>query len=112
MEIVTLIGLLAFPSKMVGVIKTLKAGDKETAMSTGLLIAITIATLFLAANANSFEGWVLVDQFGPLGSMDAASIVIVGLLYGSAAAKAYDFQNAFDDKSSAAEPRLLAPPSS
>lgn len=110
MEIITLIGLLAFPSKMLGVIKTWKAGDKETAVSTGVLIALTIATLLLAANANSFESWVLIDQFGPLGSMDVASIVLTGMLYGSVAAKAYDLQNAFDNKTTAAEPRLLKKP--
>lgn len=110
MEVITLVSLLALPTQLLGVLKTVRVKDYEKAVCTVLLIVLMVGVLFVAANADSFKTWVLVEQFGPLGSMDGMSILLLGVIYGCAVAKAYDVQNAIDNTSTAKEPRLLAPP--
>lgn len=110
MEVITLVSLLALPSVLLKIFKSLRSPDKEQAIGALVIMGLTILVLALAGQAEATSDWVVSDQFGPLGDLDFASVVLLGMMYGSTVAKAYDLQNAIDNSSTAREPRLLAPP--
>lgn len=69
-----------------------------------------IVLVALAAHAQVTETLVLPGVSTPMGKLDGASIVLVGLLASSLASSLVDVKAAVDNTDSAAKPPLLDPP--
>lgn len=106
METVGFLALAALVVKVVGVIKAI-GKDSNYVITQAVTWAVGVAVLFLAGQAAVTEAIMLPGFATPLGAMDAASVVIAGLVLGSSAAFAYDVRKSLDNSDSAAEPKLI-----
>lgn len=90
MEVITLASLIALISKIVTVVKSI--GKNSNIVLTQLLTwAVGVGVLALAANADVTKGFQIFSGH-TLGSLDFASIVLLGLSYASGGSFAYDFK--------------------
>lgn len=105
MEIVSLVGLIALVWKVVDVLR-LAAGRDKGAVTQLLAWVVGVGAIFLAANSDIGETWD-VGAGKPLGLLNGASLVLLGLMYSSAASAAVDVKQAIDGHDSAAKPGLL-----
>lgn len=106
MEIVGFLALAATVIKIVGVIKAL-GKDTNYVVTQVVTWVVGIAVLFLAGAASVTEGMVLPGFDMAVGAMDAASVIIAGLVLGSSGAFAYDVKKARDNSDTAVEHSLL-----
>lgn len=106
MEPFTLAALAALVVKIVSVVKSL-GKDRNAVVTQALTWAVGVAVAFLAAHADLTSALVVADR--QLGSLDAGSLVLVGLSLSSLGSFAYDVKKSVDGTDSAAEPRLLPP---
>ncbi len=106
MEAVGFLALAALVIKVVSVVKAL-GKDANYVVTQVVTWSVGIAVLFLAGQAEVTQSLVIPGFGMTLGTMDAASIVLAGLVLGSTGAFAYDYKKARDNTDSATEPTLL-----
>lgn len=100
-------------NKIIELIKYLRARDVNAAV-TLLMIHITgVVVMLFAAAAKVSETLVIPGTSAPIGQLDTASVIFMGLTFASLTSKLYDFQKAIDQSDSAAQPSLtgIAPAS-
>lgn len=114
MEAVAILAALAFAvNKTVTVIKALFAKDRRTAVTVLLVWVVGIIALNVAAHAKLTEALVVPGLAVSLGSLDTASLCLLGWMVGSTGSFAFSFTQAIDSSQSAREPSLplsSAPP--
>ena len=106
METVGFLALAALVIKVVSVIKAI-GKDANYVITQVVTWAVGILVLFLAGQAEVTQSQVIPGFGMTLGTMDAASIILAGLVLGSTGAFAYDYKKARDNTDSASEPNLL-----
>lgn len=102
------IGTLA--SKVVGFLKYLRNKDWNASFTLVAVWVAGVVAVVLGAAAEVTEGLVLPGTLTPLGSLDGASQVFLGMSLTSFIAFVYDFRKALDNTDFAKEPPLLKPP--
>lgn len=106
MEAVGFLALATTVIKIVSVIKSI-GKDANYVVTQAITWVVGIAVLFLAGQAE-VTATLIIPGFGmTLGTMDAASVILAGLVLGSTGAFAYDYKKARDNTDSATEPTLL-----
>lgn len=111
MEVVIFAAFAFAVNKTVTVIKALFAKDRRTAVTMLIVWAVGIAALNLAAHAKLTEAYIVPGLSVPLGSLDTASLFLLGWLAGSSGSFAFSFTQAIDGTQSAREPSLpITPP--
>jgi len=104
------VGFLALAATVIKIVSVVKAIGKDTnyVATQAATWAVGVAVLFLAGAASVTANLELPGFEGtPLGSMDAASVVLAGLVLGSTAAFSYDVRKSLDNSDSAVEASLL-----
>lgn len=105
MEVFTLAFLVAIPIKFTAVTKFIRAKQWGDALTQLYVTVVAVVVAFLGANANAMEN---IDINGAsLGSLDAASTVLLGLGIASVGSVVYDFKKARDNNDTAKEPSLV-----
>ena len=107
------VGFLALATLVIKLVSVIKAVGKDNNYVTTQVVTwvVGIAVLFLAGQASVTET-LMIPGFGiTAGDMDAASVILAGLVLGSTGAFAYDYKKARDNTDSSVEPSLLKPPS-
>lgn len=104
MEALTLVALIALIWKFTDAVKMLIAKDYSI-VTQFIAWATGVAAAFLAANSDIGESWD-VGAPVPLGLLNAWSLVLLGMAWGSAGSGLVDFKRAFDRSDSAAVPSL------
>jgi len=99
------IGLLA--SKVIEMLKYLRNKDMNGAFTLAAVWIAGVVSTFLAAAAKVTETLVLPGTSIPLGTLDGASLVLIGLTLTSTIGTVYDFKKALDNGDSAKQPPLL-----
>lgn len=108
MEAVVIFAGLAFAiNKTMSVLKALINRDVNTVVSQVGIWALGFAGLSLAAHAAVTEAYALPGFTEPLGTLDWASLALLGWILGSSGSFAYDFKKAVDGSDSASEAKLV-----
>jgi hypothetical protein len=107
MEVLTLASLIALGMTMVRFLKFLKAADWNAVTVQSATWIVGIALVFLAAEANVTSHLTLWSGVPPLADINAASKVLLGLMFLSLGSQVYEFKKALDHNDTAAEPALL-----
>jgi hypothetical protein len=108
MPAVTFLAALAAIWKVLDLVKFAKAKDVNGALTLLCAMGLGIAAAFLFAQADIADGWD-VGTTMPLSQLDGASLVILGLLWGSGASALVSFKQARDNADSATVPKLVNP---
>lgn len=107
MEVISLIAILALGKKLVDLLKYVRAADWNASITQVVTWIAFVGILALAGAADVSSG---IEVFAgqTLGSLDFASLVLAGLIYGSASSVVLvDFRKAIDRSDSAKTPPLL-----
>ena len=107
MEITALIVLATLATKIIDVLKYLQARDWNGVFTQVSVWAAGVIVIFMAAQAQAFEGVQVPSIDQALGLLDFWSLVIVGLSITSLLSTVYDFKKAIDNTDSASVPALL-----
>jgi hypothetical protein len=91
-------------------LRYLKARDWNGAAGIGLACLLGWGVIALAANAEVTENLRLITDGPPIGDMDFASILLLGIGFGTGASAVVDFRKAIDSSTSAEKPKVLGPP--
>lgn len=105
--VVSFLVLGTLAGKIVELFKYLKNGDRNGAFTLLSVWIAGIMVIFLGANADAFSALVVPGMEVPLGSLNWASLVLVGMSLTSFIAFGYDFKKALDNSDSAKQPPLL-----
>ena len=107
-QIAILLGLAFTANKLVSTLKNLTTADSRGSGLTQIVVwVVATLVLVLAGQADVTSTLTLPGLDGPLGDLDFASYVVLGLIAGSTGSVAYDFTKAVDNTNSAAEPSLF-----
>jgi len=109
MEALGLAALGALASKVIELLKLLRAKDVNGAVTLVSIWVAGLVAVFLGAEADVTENLSLPGTGIPLGSLDTGSKILLGLVMMSSISFAYDFKKAFDQSDSAKQPPLLGP---
>lgn len=97
-------------NKIIELVKWLRAKDWNAAI-TLISIHVTGAVVMLfAAAAKVTETLVVPGTSAPIGQLDNASVIFLGLVMTSLTSKLYDLQKAVDTSDSAKQPPLISGP--
>lgn len=108
MEVIAILAGIAFAvNKTVTVIKAVASGDKNLALTQLLVWVIGVGAVILAAHASLTSDMIMPGIERSLGSLDTASLVLLGWVLGSSGSFAFDIKKAIDNGDSAQEPPLL-----
>lgn len=105
METVSLITSLALIWKVVDLVKYAKDGDKNGVITQLMAWLTGVGLAFLLGAADMAANWDIGGVI--LSDINAASKILLGLVWGSGASAIVDFKKARDNTDSAAVPPLL-----
>ena len=94
-------------NKIIELIKYLRARDINAAVTLLAIHLTGVIVMLFAAAAKVSETLVVPGTSAPIGQLDTASVIFMGLTFASLTSKLYDFQKAVDGSTSAAQPPLL-----
>ncbi len=109
MEVLTLTSLIAMGMRLVSFLKYLRAKDWNSVVTQASSWAAGIAIVFLAGAADITAKLVLFPGVPTLSDVNAASKVLLGMMFLSLGSQVYEFKKAIDRNDNAAEPALLPP---
>lgn len=109
MEVLSLASLIALGMSLVSFLKFLRAKDVNSVATQAATWAVGIALVFLAAEADITSKLVLVNGVPPLGDINAASKVLLGMMFLSLGSQVYNFRKAIDGSQTSEEPALVPP---
>lgn len=102
---VTLLTLITLIQKVIDFVKFASTGRHWREVATQIIVwAVAVAVIWMATAANITAAFVIAGT--KLGDMNAGSIILLGLSYGSGASFLNDYRNARDNTASAAMPKL------
>lgn len=109
MEALLLAGIAFTANKITSVIKSAKNKEWNTVITQVIVWLVAVAIIALVGHA-----FITTDLQAPglnvtFGQLDAASILLYGLMVGSSGSFLFDFKKAFDNSDNAVETNLLAP---
>lgn len=93
--------------KLVDFAKACRVKDVDSIVTQVAVWAAGVAVVFLLAGTDFADGIDVAESY-TLSSLNAASLLLIGLTIGSTASAAYDFKRAFDRSDSAAQPSLVS----
>lgn len=99
--------LVAVTMTAQNLLRFLKAKDWNGVVSIVLACVIGYLLVLLAANSEVSEGMHLITDGPALGDLDAGSLIMLGVAFGTGASTLVDFRNAIDNSTTAAKPKLL-----
>lgn len=105
LEFVPLAAALALALKLLDFVKYITAGDINAIATQGASWVSGVLVVFLLA-ATDFSAGILIGDV-PLETLNAASLILLGLSLGSSGSVLYDFKKAIDRTDSAVTPSLL-----
>lgn len=103
---VALAAIALLGNKIIELFKYLRTKDWNGAITLLAVMAVGVIILALAANADVAETLIIPGTSITLGSLDAMSIVLLGLAGTSVGSTIYDYKKAFDGGDSAKQPPL------
>jgi hypothetical protein len=98
------IGLLA--NKIIELIKYLRVKDWNAAITLLSLFVAGVVAVTLAAHASVTEHTIIPGTTVELGTLEFASLLLLGLMITATGSTVYDFKKAFDNSDSAKQPSL------
>lgn len=108
MEVLTLASLIALGMRIVSFLKYLRAADWNSAFTQAATWGAGVVLVFLAGAADVTQQLELFNGI-VLGTVNAASKILLGMMFLSLGSQVYEFKKAIDRSDSAAEPALLGP---
>lgn len=107
-QLAILLGLAFTANKLVSTLKNLTTASARGDGFTQIVVwIVATGVLFLAGQADVASDLVIPGLDGPLGDLDFASYVVLGLIAGSTGSVAYDFTKAVDNTNTTVEPSLF-----
>lgn len=104
-------GFVALATLVIKIVTVVKSIGKDTnAVVTQVVVwGVGIVVLFLAGEADITRHMTIPGLSDlAIGDMDAASLILAGLILGSSGAFAYDVKKSIDNTDSSTEPALLS----
>lgn len=108
-QVIALTAIAFLSNKIIELLKYLRTKDWNAAFTLAAVEVSGVVVMLLAAGAKVTETLVLPGTSEPIGSLDKASVVLLGLVMTSLSSTIYDFKKAFDSTDSAKQPPLLGP---
>ncbi len=105
MEFVPAVFMVALVWKLVDLVKYVRNGDVNAALTQLTTYAAGVGVAFLFAATQWADGIMIGDA--ALSSLSGASLVVAGLALASTGSALYDFKKARDNSDSAATPKLF-----
>ena len=109
-QAVALLAIALLANKIIELLKYLTNKEYKSAATLLSLFGAGYAALTLAAHAKVTEAIVIPGTLTPLGMLDWASLLLLGLMITATGSTAYDFKKALDQTDSAAQPKLFPGP--
>jgi hypothetical protein len=107
------LGFVALAALVIKVVSVIKAIGKDNNMVVTQLVVwvVGIVVLFLGGEAD-ITSQMVIPGFSavPISDLDAASVILSGLILGSSGAFAYDIKKAIDSSDRSTEPSLISDP--
>jgi hypothetical protein len=107
---IALLAVALLANKIIELLKDMRAGNWNGALTLLSLFVAGVAALTLAAHAMVTETMTIPGVEKQLGQLDFASLVLLGLMITSTGSTVYDFKKAFDQTDSARQPPLTTLP--
>lgn len=108
-QVIALTAIAFLAGKCVEFVKYLRNADWNAAITLAAVELAGVIVFLFAAAAKVTETLILPGTSEPLGSLDTASVVFLGLVMTSLSSTAYDFRKALDSGDSAKQPPLIGP---
>lgn len=105
--VVSFLVLGTLAGKIVELLKYIKAKDTNGAFTLLSVWVAGFVVLVLGANASAFEMLMVPGMEVPLGQLNWASLVLVGMSLTSFVSFGYDFKKALDGSDTAKQPSLF-----
>jgi len=106
-QVVALTAIAFLANKIIELLKYLRAKDWNAAFTLATIEVSGVIVMLIAAAAKVTETLVLPGTSEPIGTLDTASVVLLGLVMTSLSSTIYDFKKAIDGGDSAKQPPLL-----
>lgn len=106
-QAIALLAIALLANKIIELLKQIRNKDVNGALTLISLFIAGVAALTLAAHAAVTEGTIIPGTGAALGSLDFASLVLLGLMITATGSTVYDFKKAVDSTDSAKQPPLL-----
>jgi uncharacterized membrane protein len=107
-SVITLGVLVTLASKVVELLKYFRVKDWNAAFTQIATWLAGVVVIMIGAAADAFEHLIVPGMESPLGTLDFASQVLVGLTSMSALMVVYDYKKALDGGDSAKQPPLFS----
>jgi uncharacterized membrane protein len=108
-EFLSLASLIALGMSIVSMVKFVRAKDLNSVVTQVVAWAVGIALVFLAGAADVTSHLVLFKGVPALGDINAASKVLLGMMFLSTGSQIHNFRKAFDNSQSSEEPAIVPP---
>ena len=105
-QAVALLAIALLANKIIELIKYLRVKDWNAAVTLLTLFVAGVVALTLAAHASVTEHTIIPGTTVELGTLEFASLVLLGLMITATGSTIYDFKKSFDNTDSAKQPPM------
>lgn len=109
-QVIALTAIAFLAGKIIEFLKYVRNRDWNAAITLAAVEFAGVVVMLFAAAAKVTETLILPGTSEPIGTLDTASVIFLGLVMTSLASTTYDFRKALDSGDSAKQPPLISGP--